>query len=263
MFDVVDPTFIGGILAVSVFVGILVFLALGRFLGRREIRRHGEDNVSSIGSLETAVFALLGLLIAFTFSGALTRFDTRRAQAVDEANAIGTAYLRVDLLPASVQPRMRATFRDYVDARIAMYRALPDIAAAKRELERAQALQSDLWSQGVAALAMPDRQAGAELLVIPAFNSMFDFTTVRAAATQMHPPLIIYVMLVGFALASGLLAGYQSASTKAHHWVHRIGFALLVAFTIYVILDIEYPRLGLVRIDAIDQVIVNVRASMK
>ncbi len=73
----------------------------------------------------------MGLLIAFTFSGALTRFDARRVQAVDEANAIGTAYLRVDLLPAAAQPKLREAFRSYADARIATYRKLPDVAAAR------------------------------------------------------------------------------------------------------------------------------------
>jgi hypothetical protein len=79
----------------------------------------------------------------------------------------------------------------------------------------------------------------------------------------MHPPTIVYLMLLGLALASALLAGYQSAGQQRIDWVHGIGFAAIVAFTVYVILDIEYPRLGWVRLDAIDQVLVDVRAGMK
>ena len=236
---------------------------LGRRLGRRAIARYGAAGMPNISSLEAAVFALLGLLIAFTFSGALSRFDVRRGQAVDEANAIGTAYLRIDLLPASAQPLLRETFRKYVDARIATYRALPDLEAASRELARSQDLQREIWAQAVAAARMPESRAEAELLVMPAFNQMFDITTVRVVATQIHPPLIVYEMLIALALASALLAGYQSAGEKGYDWVHKIGFAGIVAFTVYVILDIEYPRLGWVRLDAIDQVLVNVRAGMK
>jgi hypothetical protein len=70
-------------------------------------------------------------------------------------------------------------------------------------------------------------------------------------------------MLIGLALASALLAGYQSASERGYDWIHKIGFAAIVSFTVYVILDIEYPRLGFVRLEAIDQVLVNVRAGMK
>ena len=124
--------------------------------------RHGDAGLASAGSLEAAVFALLGLLIAFTFSGALTRFDVRRGQVVDEANAIGTAYLRIDLLPPAAQPRLRETFRNYVDARIATYRKLPDLQAAQRELALSQALQADIWAQAVAATRLPESRSGTD-----------------------------------------------------------------------------------------------------
>jgi len=261
--NIVNPAIVGGGIAICVFFGILVCLAVGRRAGQRSLPHHGDVAPPGVGSLEAAVFALLGLLIAFTFSGALTRFDVRRNQAVDEANAIGTAYLRIDLLPASAQPRMRDTFREYVDARIATYRKLPDVAAAQREIARAQQLQSDIWAQAIAALRLPESRPGTEVVVIPAINQMFDITTVRLVATQMHPPTIIYAMLIALALASALLAGYQTAGEKAYDLVHKLGFAGIVALTIYVILDVEYPRLGFVRLDAIDQVLIDVRASMK
>jgi hypothetical protein len=262
MLEILDPTAFGSWIAIALFVGILAFLAVGRWIGRRIMARHHVDALPSVGSLEAAVFALLGLLIAFTFSGALARFDVRRAQVVDEANAIGTAYLRVDLLPAPAQPKLRDTFRDYVDSRIATYRKLPDLDAAKAELARSQTLQSAIWSQAVAAVRLPEAPAGLEITVLPALNSMFDITTVRVAATQMHPPTIIYIMLVGLALASALLAGYQAAGQTTFDWIHGLGFAVVVSLTLFVILDIEYPRLGFVRIDAIDQLLVNVRAGM-
>jgi hypothetical protein len=263
MLEVINPAVIGGSLAGILFVGILAALWIGRWIGKRAIARYGPAPVPNIGSLETAVFALLGLMIAFSFSGALSRFDTRRAQVVDEANAMGTAYLRIDLVPASAQPKLRETFRSYVDARIETYRRLPDIVAARAALTHSQELQGEIWSQAVAAVRAPGSPPAAELLVLPAINEMFNFTTVRAAASQMHPPVIIYAMLMGLALASALLAGYQTAGEKAYDWIHQIGFAGMVAVTVYVILDIEYPRLGFVRIDAIDQVLVNVRQGMK
>src|SRR5437762_8418789 len=112
MLEIVDLTVVGTVIAAGIFLAILVCLMLGRWLGRRAIARYGAAGVPSISSLEAAVFALLGLLIAFTFSGALSRFDVRRNQAVDEANAIGTAYLRIDLLPSSAQPQIRDTFEE-------------------------------------------------------------------------------------------------------------------------------------------------------
>jgi hypothetical protein len=202
-------------------------------------------------------------MIAFTFSGALTRFDVRRVQAVDEANAIGTAYLRIDLLPPAEQPKLREKFRQYADSRIATYKLLPDVDAARDAIEVSQRLQNEIWALAAAASRTSETKPGTDLLVIPAVNAMFDIATVRLTATQIHPPVIIYVMLFGLAIAAALLAGYQTAPQKGYDWIQKVGFALIVAFTVYVILDIEYPRLGFVRIDHIDQLLVDVRASMK
>ena len=260
---VIDPAVYGATISVALFLGIIACLALGRRLGQRVLARTAGPPAMAIGSLETAVFGLLGLLIAFTFSGALSRFDQRRAQAVDEANAIGTAYLRIDLLPASAQPGLRAAFRAYADARIATYGKLPDIAAAQAEVERSKGFQAEIWQQAVVATRLPDARPGAELLILPAINAMLDSAMVRLAATQIHPPSVIYAMLVALAIAAALLAGYQSAGEPDYDWPHKLGFAAIVALTVYVILDIEYPRLGFVRIDAIDQLLVDVRAGMK
>ncbi len=263
MLQVINPAVIGGWFAGSLFVGILLCLVLGRWLRRHTTAQHDGAEPLHVASLEAAVFGLLGLLIAFTFSGALTRFDQRRAQVVDEANAIGTAYLRIDLLPASAQPRLRETFRQYVDARLATYRKLPDFDAARSELARSQQLQADIWAQALAATRLPDSRPGTDVLMVPALNQMFDITSVRLVATQIHPPTIIYAMLFFLSLASALLAGYQSTGRSDYDWLHGVGFAAIVAFTVYVIVDVEYPRLGWVRIDAIDQVLADVRAGMK
>ena len=261
--ELVDPLVMGGAVAGGLFAAVLASLALGRWLGRRAIARTGEKPAGGIGSLEAAVFALLGLLIAFTFSGALSRFDSRRVTVVDEANAIGTAYLRVDLLPPAAQPKLRDTMRAYVDSRIATYRALPDIAAARVELDRSRGLQNDIWSQAVGVLHDGKAGTATELLVLTALNDMFNYTTTRAASTLIHPPAIIYWMLIALGVAAAILAGYQTAGEKDYDWPHKIGFAAMIALTVYVIFDIEYPRLGFVRIDAIDRVLVDVREGMR
>lgn len=265
MFQLINPALVGLFAAALVFIGILAALWVGGLLGQRALRLRGSAGLASSASLEAAVFALLGLLIAFTFSGAMGRFDQRRAQVVDEANAIGTAYLRVDLLPSAAQPRLRDAFRHYTDSRITTYQKLPDLAAARAEVARSVQLQNEIWTLALAAARLPESRSSAEMLLMPALNAMFDSATVRLMATQMHPPDIVFAMLIGLALASALLAGYHAAddSGRTGNLVHKVSFAAIVAFTVYVILDIELPRLGLVRIDAIDQVLLDVRASMK
>ena len=208
------------------------------------------------------MFALLGLMIAFTFSGALSRFDNRRVQVVQESNAVGTAWLRIDLLPAAAQPKLRTAMRAYVDARIATYRALPDIASARSALALSNELQDEIWKEAIAGVQRKDAPPSAALLLLPALNEMFDLASSRVAATQIHPPTVIYAMLLALALVAALLAGYQTAGERGFDWIHKVAFAGIVAVTVYVILDIEYPRLGFVRMDAIDRVLVEVRAGM-
>ena len=93
----------------------------------------------------------------------------------------------------------------------------------------------------------PDAHPDAARLLLPALNAMIDITTTRALALQTHPPLIIFVMLFVVALASALLAVYSLAGSQRSHWLHLVGFAALIAVVVYVILDLEFPRRGLIR----------------
>jgi hypothetical protein len=253
-------TLITMLLAGGLFVAMLVLLEVGRRLGVRRAAQDGEAARAGAGVVDGAVFALLGLLIAFTFSGAATRFDERRKLIVEEANAIGTAYLRLDLLPAPAQRDLRESFRRYLDARLAAHRAMPDIAAAKAELARATGLQQEIWAKAVVASA---GSQPATMLLLPALNEMFDITTTRAMATQTHPPLIVFALLFALALLGALLAGDAMAGSRVRDWVHMATFALALAGAVFVILDIEYPRLGLIRVDAFDQVLIDLRQSMQ
>ena len=182
---------------------------------------------------------------------------------MEEANAIGTAYLRIDLLPPSAQPSLRETFRRYLDARVELYRKLPDVAAARAVLPKVAALQVEIWGQAVAACPKAESGSSACILFLPALNQMIDITTTRAAAAEIHPPAIVFLMLIALALATALLSGYNLAGGQARKLLPMVGFAAAIAVTIYVILDIEYPRLGLIRVDAIDHLLVDLRATLK
>ena len=250
------------LVTLGLFLGMLLFLEIGRRAGIRRMKEDSGTTGEGVGAVDGAVFALLGLLLAFTFSGASARFDSRRNLIVEETNDIGTAYLRLDLLPPSVQPALRESFRRYLDARIEVYRKLPDIAAATKSLAKANELQSQIWRQAVVASRAEGAPPAAPILLLPALNAMIDITTTRTMATQLHPPIVVFVMLFGLALAASLLAGYGMTGGRARSWLHMLGFALVMAVAVYVILDIEYPRLGLIRVDAFDQALVDLRESM-
>jgi hypothetical protein len=252
---------IGLLTVLGMFLGMLLLLEIGRRLGERQLAENPDTAKAGSGAVEGAVFGLMALLIAFTFSGAASRFDVRRALIVEEANDIGTAWLRLDLLPVTTQPPLREKFRDYVDARLAVYSKLPDVAAATIELNRAAALQNEIWKDAVAA-CRDSGSSPATMLLLPALNQMIDITTTRAIAARTHAPVIIYVMLGLLVLAGSLLAGYGMANGKARNWFHAFAFALIMSLAIYVILDFEFPRMGLIRINAYDQVLVDVRHGM-
>ncbi|MDH4115336.1 MAG: DUF4239 domain-containing protein, partial [Burkholderiaceae bacterium] len=230
----------------------------GRRIGLRRLKQ--EVDGAGGGVVEGAVFALLGLLIAFTFSGAAARFDDRRNLIVDEANAVGTAYLRIDLLPAAAQGEMRNLFRRYLDARLAVYRALPDLEAAREHLASSNRIQQEIWVRAVAESA--DSQS-ARMLLLPALNEMFDITTKRTMAAQAHPPDVVFGLLFVFALCAALLAGSAMAWPESRRWLHSATFAFALAGSVYVIIDMEFPRVGLIRVDSFDKVLVEVRRSME
>jgi hypothetical protein len=114
----------------------------------------------------------------------------------------------------------------------------------------------------VTAVKAEGAPPSAAMLLLPALNAMFDITTIRVMATQVHPPEIVFVMLFGLALLASLLAGYGMAGGKLRKWLHMIGFSLIMAVSVYVILDLEFPRLGLFRLHVFDQALVDLRESM-
>lgn len=256
-----NPSHIAVVFAVSLFLGMLILLAIGRRIGTRRLAADPDGVQTRLGAVEGALFGLLGLIIAFTFSGAATRFDARRQLVVDEANCIGTAYRRVALLPTEAQEPIRDLFRKYLDSRLETYRKLPDLIAAQAEWEHSVQLQNALWTNAIAACrAVP--ATPPTMLLLPSLNQTFDIANTRITAARRHPPAVVYVMFAGLALAAALLAGHGLAGSKTASRIHLIGFAAIVALTAYVTLDLEFPRFGLIRMDAADQVLIDERKSM-
>ena len=157
--------------------------------------------------------------------------------------------MRLDLLPKNSQPALRELFGKYLDARLEVFRKLPDVAAAKAALITSTHLQNEIWTQAVDASRLTDSHSDAAKLLLPALNTMIDITTTREMAANLHPPAIIFMLLFALGLACSMLAGY--------------GMAVVTVITVFVVLDIEYPRRGLFRADAYDQVLIDLREGMK
>ncbi len=253
---------VGVITLVGLFLGMIIFLEIGRRLRQRLLSQDIEKVSGALSVVEGALFGLMGLVIAFTFSGAASRFDERRHLIVEEANDIGTAYLRLDVLAKESQPQIREMMRRYVDARIQTYRVLPDYDAALVQIAKANEIQREIWNHAVGATSEATNPQAA-MILLPALNEMFDIANTRFWAGQIHPPPLIFGLLGVLALVCALLAGYGMAGRTTRSWIHIVAFAIILTLTVYVIVDMEYPRMGFIRVDSFDQALVDVRAAMQ
>ncbi len=250
------------LLILGLFAGMLLMLTIGQRLGERSLGKEMDVVRSRITAVETAIFGLLGLMIAFTFSGAAARYELRRSLIVNEANAIGTAYLRLDLLPAASQPALRENFRQYTETRIAVFRVLPDIDASDAQATIATRLQKEIWAGVLAALKEAPPQVTT--FVIQALNQMIDVANARASALRAHTPTLIFAALLILGLVCSLLAGYVLAYTKTGNVrLHIFAFAVVVTLAIYIIFDLDYPRFGLIQLDFADKALIELLAGMK
>jgi len=249
--------------ALLLFLGMLILLETGRRLGIRRRPKESEGERGSLGTIEGAVFALFGLVMAFTFSGAASRFNEKRMLIAEEANTIETAYLRLLLVSPPARSELQELFRRYVDSRLDTYRQLPNMQAAEKELAKSKEIQEEIWRDAVAATRLSDSHPDAGRLLLPAINNMIDISTTRTMALQLHPPRVVYALLFGLGLICSLLAGYRMAIGLQRSWIHILGFSVITVIIAYVILDVEYPRAGLIRLETGDQILIQVRDNMK
>lgn len=248
-------------IVVGLFLGMLLSLELGRRLGIRQIAKRGKDAQAGIGVVDSAVYALLALLIGFSFSGAASRFDARRELIVREVNAISSAWQYLDILPPDSRAMLQDDLRRFVDELLAIYGSQENTARYLRDRPELQALQGQLWTHAVAAVNDP-RGERARMLLLPSLTQMFDSVDEERLARRMHPPAIVFIMLALTALAGALFAGYSMASGEARNWIYIIGITVTISIASYVIVELEFPRLGVVRVTAFDQTLVELRETM-
>lgn len=244
-------------IAAVLFLVLVVCLEAGYRFGVKRVKAIPNAH-EGFGTVEGAVFGLFGLLLSLSFFGAASRLDARRQLIVQEANAIASAYLRVDLLPNAEQPEARQLFRDYLDERIRISETSNE-GAALAEMGNSAKLQQAIWSTAV--LATKAGSPGAPLFAT-AINQMTEVARTKAIAVQTHLPELVFGFLIAASLLSGIVAGFGMA--RGHrNWLSVLAYASIVTLTIFVMLDMEYPRAGLIRIGAADSAMRTLRDSMR
>ena len=253
--------FLSIVIGIGLFFGIIVFLEIGRRLGIRDVAKRGKEVRAGVGIVDSAVYSLLALLIGFAFASATGRFEKRRDIIAEQANIMATAWERIDMLPAAPQPAIRAAFRQYLDALVAVHDVAPGSTAESRHRAEARRAQNDLWTKSVAASVDPSGEK-ARMLLLPSLSETFHMERAERVAQRQHPPFIVYGMIGIAALAAALFAGYGIATAPGRSWLYVIGVAATISAAVYVIIELESPRLGLIRATSMDRTLIELRQTM-
>ncbi len=205
---------------------------------------HDGTYQAAVAPVVGTVLSLMGLVLAFSFANAATRLDTNRRAILEEANAIETAWLRIDVAQPEFRPLLSDVLRRYVDARIRAYETYEErmgLAEYDREVQQSSKLFQQLWSTAVAGTAPASVE---RVMFLNALSSMRDTATTRSLSMNTHLPPAIHVFLFGIVLVGALLVGGVLAQARRPLWFYRIVIAAVLSWTLYAIMDMEYPRLG-------------------
>ncbi len=232
-----QPLWINGLILFGLF-WLAAFI--GGLLHRPESKK--EDS-GEPGLIVSASLGLLALLLGFTVSMAVNRYDNRRMATLEEANAIGTFLYRTDLMPADLRAKTHAALDRYIDARLevgGMGEQTEDLAKAKRITAEAQA---QMWREVLAVRAAVPEES-VKLLVVEAANQMFDMATARDAALAARLPTTLVLLLLFFPIASLLLIGYVSGKSIGVHLLASTELIVLLTLVLLLIADLNRPRSG-------------------
>ncbi|MCB0864785.1 MAG: hypothetical protein KDB58_03645 [Solirubrobacterales bacterium] len=232
-------------LALTIVVVVFGATALGAWIGSRS--RHLGTNLSEpLGVLQGALLGVVGLILAFGLSLALSRYEDRRATVVAEANAIGTTYLRAQMLePRFSAPSLRL-LDQYAESAVDVADRIPDSDAEMDAIAAEERIQGRLWLLARAAVADQPVQT-APRLYIETLNEMIDAQATRQAALANRVPTpVLLLELFGAAVALALLAGYLALIGRGTGAVFLV--AALVSFLLFVTADLDRPTRGLIKV---------------
>jgi hypothetical protein len=236
---------------------VLGFVAVGYVAGRA-LRKHAEKLREPVGIVQGALLALVGLILAFGMTLAVGRYDSRRVAVIDEANAIGTTYLRAQTLTEPTRSRSLQLLKRYADASLKLSTEVPTTGGFRRTVGEEDDLQRRLWGLAGDALdAAPN--ASAPRLYVASLNEMIDQQTVRVSGLNNRiPNAVLALEVLGAAIAFGLLALYTAMHGAGATTVILAG--ALVTLLLLVVFDLDRPTRGLIRVS--DAPLVALRASM-
>jgi hypothetical protein len=237
----IDLTIAGGLL-----LGLFAALEAGYRLGQHHVAATlSPPSGGQVGAIQGAMLGLLGLLLGFSFAGAASRFVERQDLIVQEANAIGTTYLRADLLPDPFASQVRHVLAEYVAYRLDGSQHLAAGLGPSVEA-RVAAFHARLWQAARdGSLARPELTK----VVLDPVNEVIDLHTMRVASGRKHLPLVVLGLLIASSLLSMSVIGYGCGASTGGRWPWLNGsLAIIIAAALWTTIDLDHPRAGLIRL---------------
>jgi hypothetical protein len=208
-------------------------------------RTKDTETSADLGIIQTATLTLLGLIIGFTFSMAIARYDLRQTYEEAEANAIGTEFLRADLLPSKTAESIKGLLNEYLDQRILFY-SKQDQETAKQITKHTIALENAMWDE---LLPVARTQSTPTIaLVISGMNDVINSHGYTQAAWWNRIPTAAWGLMAAIAIAANMLVGFGARNFKSNVSLFMI-FPVMIAVAFFLIADIDSPRGGVIRID--------------
>jgi len=224
---------------------LLSWLSAGIGLSFRKKQLNLDEDVrEDLDLIVAATLTLLGLIIGFSFSMAISRYDQRKSYEEGEANAIGTEYLRADLLPAADRANVRALLRNYLDQRVLFYETRNENALRQIDADTAK-LQTELWSAVETPAAAQPTPVLA--LAVSGMNDVLNSQGYTQAAWWNRIPLGAWFLMIAVAICSNFLIGYASHD-KGVTIIRLLVLPFVLCIAFYAIADIDSPRWGVIRV---------------
>ena len=223
---------------------LLVSAEIGFRFGKRSANT--EANHTHLTTIQASILGMLALIIGFTFAMALHRYETRRDLVLQEANAIGTAYLRASFLPPTQSGPVKQALRQYLDIRIPLYSPKVEAAKVTATEKESSELQRGLWTQTVeAALAVP---SAVTATFITSLNEVIDLDESRLHALRSHVPGAAWLLVLTISAVACYVTGYAAGSNGTRSALATISLPVLIAIVITLVADLDRPRRGIIGI---------------
>jgi hypothetical protein len=236
-------------IVVILFIAIVLLNEIGFRVGRFVQSRTDSEVKSLTGSIQASILGLLALLLGFTFSMSMQRYDNRSMALIDEANAIGTAILRVQLLPEKYRDEAGSLFQEYVGLRVEIGQLdLTKTEERNKYKEKIANVQNKLWSLAISATETDPRPVTTGAFV-QSLNAVIDSQGKRNALLRMQVPEIVLILLFVVFISSGGIMGYSAGLSGKRMFAPIALVSTLITLIVFIIIDLDRPKRGLIQVD--------------